>query len=141
MAHIRRFAVLLSLVILAGCQLIDQTFFAADPEPAPVATASAPAIPAPAARSVALLSIGYQTPNPAFQDPLAVAVRAAEQRRPGGQYDVVGISTAADAARTGRDAGAIMAAMVRLGVPASRIHLGAQLDAAQTVREVRIHLR
>jgi len=35
----------------------------------------------------------------------------------------------------------VMSEMVKLGVPASRIHLGAELIPAQTVREVRVHLR
>lgn len=140
MAQFRRLTTPLLLLMLAGCQLIDQTFFGSDPAPEPIAAAStAPQTTVPA-RSVPLLTIGYRTPNPAFQDSLAVAVRAAEQRRPGGEYDVVGVSTAADATQTGRDAAAIMAAMGRLGVASTRIHLNAQINAAQAVREVRVHL-
>ncbi|MSP30109.1 MAG: hypothetical protein EXR09_06585 [Acetobacteraceae bacterium] len=139
MAQFRILIVPLLLVALTGCKLIDQTFFNPDPEPSPAAIA--PTIAVPAAPSTALLSIGYQTPNPAFEGPLAVAVRAAEQRRPGGHYAVIGVSTVADAMQTGRDAATIMAEMMRLGVPAARIHLGARIDPAQTVRKVGIHLR
>lgn len=128
----------LLLLVLAGCKLIDQTTFAPDleQEPATAATSS----PSRSASQLALITIRYDTPEPAFQDQLSFAIRAAEQRRPGGEYDVVGVSTAADASRTARDSAAIMDAMVKAGVTATRIHLGARIDPAQRVREVRVHL-
>ena len=143
MANFRLLTVPLLLIALAGCKLIDQTtFFAPDPEPEAVAAATTPPPVAPPSRhGPALVSIRYDTPKPAYQDPLAMAVRAAEQRRPGAQYEVVAVSTVADATQTARDAGAVMSAMVGLGVPANRIHLAAELQPAQTVREVRVHLR
>ncbi|MSP05135.1 MAG: hypothetical protein EXR05_07820 [Acetobacteraceae bacterium] len=135
MTQFRRLTTPLLLLMLAGCQLIDRTFFGADPTPGPAVATNAPT----PTRSVPLLSIGYP-PSPVFQDALAVAVRAAEQRRPGGEYDVVSVSTAAEATQTGRDAAAVMTAMMHLGVASTRIHLSAQINAAQAVREVRVHL-
>jgi len=141
MASFRPLFIPLLLLALTGCKLIDQTtFFAPDPEPAAAAPAQATA-PEPPASQPALVTIRYDRPQPAYEEPLAFAIRAAEQRRPGGEYDVVGVSIAADAGQTARDASTIMAAMVRLGVAQSRIHLGAQLDPARTVREVRVQLR
>lgn len=140
MAHLRIIVVPL-LLALAGCKLIDQTTFAPDPEPDQVAItagASAPSLPA---STLALISVRYDTPAPAFEDKLAFAIRAAEQRRPGGEYDVISVSTAADAAQASRDAATIMEAMAKLGVAPARIHLGARIDPAQGVREVGVHLR
>ncbi len=126
---------------LTGCKLIDQTTFAPDQEPAPSPAAIAAAAPTAPAGRVALVSIRFDQSSPPYQDQLAFAVRTVEQRRPGSEYDVVGVSTAADAARTGQDSTAIMEAMVKQGIAASRIRLGARIDPAQTVREVRVYLR
>lgn len=129
----------LLLFALAGCKLIDQTTFSPELDQEQAAT-SAASSPIRAVGQVALVTIRYDTPDPAFQDPLSFAIRAAEQRRPGGEYDVMGVSTAADASRTARESAAIMEAMVKLGVTATRIHLRARIDPAQKVREVRVHL-
>lgn len=139
MALFVRFLSLPLLLALVGCKLIDQTTFApeADQEQATAAATSSPSRPA---GQLALITIRYDVPDPAFQDQLSFAVRAAEQRRPGGEYAVVGVSTAADASRTARDSAAIMEAVIKLGVSAARIHLGARIDPAQNVREVRVHL-
>jgi len=139
MAPLRRFLLVpLLLLTLGGCKLIDQTTFDPDAgaEAPPVAIA-----PARAANQIALISIRYDTANPVFQDQLAFAVRAAEQRMPGRDYDVVGVSTAADAAQASRDSLAVMDAMTGLGIATARLHLGARIDPAQTVREVRVYLR
>ena len=135
-----RFIIALAIVSwLAGCKLIDQTTFAPDPEPA-AAVATSAAAPRPANRAP-LVAIRYDTGNPDFRDLLAYAIRAAEQRRPGGEYDVVAAATAKDAGQASRDAATIMVAMKELGVAEARIYLGARLDPALTVREVRIYLR
>lgn len=126
----------LLVLLLVGCKLIDQTTFA--PEPEPEQTTAAPGRP-PA--NIALVSIRFDQVSPPYQDQLAFAVRTAEQRRPGSEYDVVGVSTAADAAQAGQDSAAIMGAIAQQGVAATRIHLGARIDPAQTVREVRVYLR
>ena len=127
------------LIALVGCKLIDQTTFGPDSAPDQAADV-APASVRPA-NQVALVTVRYYTSNPSFQNQLAFAVRATEQRRPGAQYDVIGVSTAADAAPTGRDSEAIMSAIAKLGVADTRIHLGARINPAQTVREVRVYLR
>ena len=136
-----RFIIALAIVAsLGGCKLIDQTTFAPDPEPTAAIAATPAAAPRPASRAP-LVAIRYDTANPDFRDLLAYAIRAAEQRRPGGDYDVVATATAKDAGQASRDAATIMTAMKELGVAEARIHLGARLDPALTTREVRIYLR
>lgn len=140
MAHFIRFLCLpLLLLALAGCKLIDQTTFGPAADATTVADATSE--PSRPVNRIALVSIRYDTPAPAFQEQLAFAVRAVEQRRPGGEYDIIGVSAAADAAQAARDSTAIMDAMTKLGIPAARLHLGARIDPAQNVREVRVHLR
>ena len=75
---------LLGCLALAGCTLIDQTTFA----PAPEASPPTPAPPQVDPRTP-LLTIGYDTPNPNYQELLHFAVRTAESRAPGVQYDVI----------------------------------------------------
>ena len=140
-----RLSPFLILVLLAGsvvgCKLVDQTFFAPDPEPSEVQ----PAGPTPsAARPVSrgpLLTIRYDTPAPAYRDALSQAVKAVEERRPGAVFDVVGASDAVGAAQAGRDAAAVLGTMRELGVAGPRLHLGARIEPNVTVREVRIYLR
>src|SRR5271157_60629 len=69
---------------LAGCSLVDQTTFAPSPEEKPSVAPVAQADP-----RTPLLTIGYDTPAPDYQDLLAYAVRTAETRAPGVQYDVI----------------------------------------------------
>ena len=69
---------------LAGCKLIDQTTFAPSPEETAAAADSAEG-----GSAHALLTIGYATPDPNYQDVLRYAVREAETRAPGVQYDVI----------------------------------------------------
>ena len=140
--RLSRFLLLVPLaVLLAGCKLVDQTFFASDPEPSEVpAAAPAPAAPRPVGRAP-LLTIRYDTPTPAYRDSLAQAVKAVEARRPGAVFDIVGASDATGAAQAGRDAGAVMSTMRELGVAGPRLHLGARIEPNVTVREVRIYLR
>ena len=121
---------------LAGCTLVDQTTFAPSPEqkaaaPAPRADPRAP-----------LLTIGYDTPAPNYQDPLAFAVRTAETRAPGVQYDVVAMLPAGgDVALAQRNATEVMRAIVAHGVPAARIHLGLRIEPAGGTRQVRVYVR
>ena len=129
----------LMLLALGGCKLIDQTTFA--PELESEQSTVAASIPSRPTSQTALITIRYDTPAPAFRDQLAFAVRSVEQRRPGGQYEVVGVSSTADATQTGRDSAAVMEGMVKLGVNDTRIGLGARIDPAQAVREVRVYLR
>lgn len=139
-------AALLAVIALAGCKLIDQTTFGAAPE-APEAARIAEL--APVQNRVALLSIRYATPDPNFTGPLRVAVSAAEQRRPGTLYDVVAIVPAErdpvllmrDLNQGRQDAANVMRGIMTLGVPDTRIALGARTDPAAKVREVRVYVR
>ena len=97
--------VLAAGLLLAGCKLIDQTTFAPSPEE-PAAKPDAPK----ADPRTPLITIGYATPDPNYQEILRYAVRAAETRVPGVQYDVIAtLPAGADcgggpAARGGGDA-------------------------------------
>jgi len=138
-----RFLIGLAIAIwLSGCKLIDQTTFAPDPEPAaaPAQAVGQAAAPRPANRAP-LVAIRYDTEKPDFRELLAYAIRAAEQRRPGGDYDVVAASTASGAVQAGRDAASVMVAMKALGVAEGRMYLGARIEPGLTAREVRIFLR
>src|SRR5262249_525639 len=73
-------------LLLVGCKLIDQATFA----PSPEAPASKPEAPKADPRTP-LVTIGYASPTPDYQDMLRYAVREAETRVPGIQYDVVAI--------------------------------------------------
>ena len=128
--------------LLTGCSIVDQTTFAPEPEP------PSPAQVAASARTygrVPLLTVRYETPTPAYQDLLRYAVQAAQRRDPNVEYDVVAVAPAngasAAAAQGQRDAAEIMRAMMALGVPDTRIHLGARADPSATVPEVRVYVR
>jgi hypothetical protein len=124
-------------LLLAGCKLIDQTTFA----PSPEATA-ATSEPPKADPRTPLLTIGYAEPNPNYEDVLRYAVRAAETRAPGLQYDVIAIlPTGADAAVAQHRAADVMRGIMAQGVPASRIHLGLRTAQAGGVQEVRVYVR
>lgn len=133
-------------LVLAGCKLIDQTTFAPDLQvPGAAELAALP----PVAGRVPLLAIRYTTPDPDYAEPLRSAVAAVERRRPGSFFDVVAVIPAiADPARFSRalaqgsqDAASVMRAMLTLGVPETRIRLGAAIEAATAVREVRVYIR
>lgn len=133
-------------LVLAGCKLIDQTTFAPDLQ---VSGAAELAALPPVAGRVPLLAIRYTRPDPDYAEPLRSAVAAAEQRRPGSSFDVVAVIPAlADPARFSRalaqgsqDAASVMRAMLALGVPETRIRLGAATEPATGVREVRVYIR
>jgi hypothetical protein len=128
-----------AVIALAGCKLIDQTTFAPSPEAKPAAPTGA-AAPNTDPR-VALLTIGYATPNPDFQDVLRYAVREAETRAPGVKYDVVAMLPAGgDTAQAQADAGEVMRAIMAQGVAASRIQLGLRTEPAGAKREVRVYV-
>ena len=89
-----------------------------------------------------LLSIGYDTPDPHYQDMLRYAVRAAEARAPGVQYDVYAMLPAGgDAAQAQGSAVEVMRAILAQGVPASRVHLGLRTEPAGAARQVRVYVR
>ncbi len=132
-------AVLFLLVGLAftGCKLVDQTTFA----PSPEAKTTVPEPPKVDPRAP-LLTIGYATPSPNYQDVLRYAVREAESRAPGVQYDVIAMLPAGgDAAAGQHSAVEVMRAIMAQGVPASRIHLGLRSEPAGVTREVRVYVQ
>jgi len=133
----RATSVMLAVMLLAGCKLIDQTTFAPSPE-APASELAAPK----ADPRTALVTIGYATPAPDYQDMLRYAVREAETRVPGIQYDVVAILPAgADAAAAQRRAAEVMRDIMAQGVPDTRIHLGLRSEVAGAAQQVRVYVR
>jgi type IV pilus biogenesis protein CpaD/CtpE len=124
-------------LLLAGCKLIDQTTFAPSPEAAPAAEQIAKVD----ART-ALLTINYTEPNPSYQDVLRYAVRTAETRAPGVQYDVIAILAAgADAAAAQRRAADVMRGIMDQGVSDNRIHLGLRSAPAGSPQEIRVYVK
>jgi hypothetical protein len=146
----KRYAVLLlALTALAGCKLLDQTTFAPSPE-APVKKVEAPAPPvSPPDKRTPLLTIGFANPNPDYKALLAYAVKQAEDRRPDVSFDVISVVLASGdtvaqslaASRGADDAAQVMQAMIALGVPDTRIHLGARTELGLTERQVRVYIR
>ncbi len=131
---------------LAGCKLIDQTTFA--PAAETPSAADIAALP-PIESRAALLTIRYATAAPDYAASLREAVRLAEARRPGTVYDVVAVVPVSqdpalvdrNLAQTRADAAGVMRSMMALGIPDSRIRLGARTDPAITVREIRVYVR
>ena len=129
--------VLAVVLLLTGCELADQETFAPSPEESTTAVEPPRADP-----RTALLVIGYATPEPSYQEVLRYAVRAAEARAPGVQYDVIAIlPTGAEAAVAQRHAVEVMRAVMAQGVPAARIHLGLRSAVQGGVLEVRVYVR
>jgi hypothetical protein len=122
---------------LAGCKLIDQTTFAPSPEASPAKTESLQADP-----RTPLLTIGYAAPDPNYQDVLRYAVRAAETRAPGVQYDVIAmLPPGADTAAAQGRAAEVMRDIMGQGVPANRIHLGLRTEQPGDAQEIRVYVR
>jgi hypothetical protein len=135
---------LLAGLSLSGCKLIDQTTFA----PAPEATTVQVTLPRIDPRTP-LVTIGYDLPDPPYQEMLGYAVHAAEARDAAVQYDVFAVVPAKGApaqqvqaaGAAQQDAVGVMKAIMALGVPAARIHLGLRSDPAIGVNQVRIYVR
>jgi hypothetical protein len=124
-------------LLLAGCKLIDQTTFA----PSPEASTSKQEAPEADPRK-ALITIGAATPEADYQDMLRYAVRAAEARAPGVEYDVVAMLPAGgDAAGAQQRVAGVMRDIIAQGVPANRIHLGLRSATAGSAQEVRVYVR
>ena len=140
------FAVVLALAGLPGCSLIDQATFAPHPEPPSSAQIAATAR---TDQRPPLLTIRYDVAHPNYQAMLRYAVQAAQARNPQLAYEVVtvvrgngtSIRDMMAAEQSRQRAVEIMRAMMALGVPESRILLGARIDPAATVREVRVYIR
>jgi len=125
-------------LLLAGCKLIDQTTFAPSPEAAAPAAERMAKVDA----RTALLTINYTEPDPSYQDVLRYAVRTAETRAPGVQYDVIAIlPSGADAAAAQRRAADVMRSIMDQGVSDSRIHLGLRSVPAGSPQEIRVYVK
>jgi hypothetical protein len=136
-AFLFKVGILVAGLALSGCKLVDQTTFAPSPDAPPTA---APAAPKSDPR-VALLTIGYDTPNPNYQDVLRYAVREAETRAPGVKYDVIAMMPAGgDVAQAQGSAAEVMRAIMAQGVAESRIQLGLRTQPAGLKREVRVYV-
>jgi hypothetical protein len=90
----------------------------------------------------ALLTINYTEPNPSYQDVLRYAVRTAETRAPGVQYDVIAIlPSGADVAAAQRRASEVMRSIMDQGVADSRVHLGLRTAPAGSPQEIRVYVK
>lgn len=118
------------LAPLAGCTLVDQRTFqveAAAPGAEELARAQAAALP--------LVSVRLDEVTP-WRSTLAVAVQAAQQRRPDAAFDVMALvpTQAAPAeqdrrvAQAAEDARTVAEAMGAAGVPAEQLRLGLRGD-------------
>jgi hypothetical protein len=134
---VRAMWLLAAALALAGCKLVDQTTFA----PSPEAKAAKPAGPKADTRT-ALITIDYAEPSPNYQDLLRYAVREAETRVPGVEYDVSAtLPAGSDAAVAQRRATDVMRDIMAQGVPDSRVHLGLSTEPADSPQEVRVYVR
>jgi len=138
--------VLAAGLALSGCKLIDQTTFAPAPEAATVPPR--PALPHADPRTP-LVVIGFTGPAPEYRQMLGYAVHAAEARDAAVQYDVFAVvpakgdpaSQAKAAGDAQGDAIDVMKAIIAMGVPAARVHLGVRSDPAIDSTEVRVYVR
>ena len=136
----RLVAVVVALLSFTGCTLIDQRTFAPSPEakaqPAP------PAAPVMVDSRAPLVTIDYTVPSPDYAELLHYAVRAAENRYGGVQYDVVSVLIDTSEAEVGQErATGVMRAIMRDRVPATRIHLGLRTDPTLAASQVRVYVR
>ncbi len=131
---------LLAMLSFSGCKLIDQRTFAPSPE---AKAQPAPAVPAVAIDPRApLLTIDYTVSSPDYAELLHYAVRAAENRDPNVQYDVIAVMKDMSEAAEGQErAAGVMRAIMRDRVPASRIHLGLRSDPGLAASQVRVYVR
>jgi hypothetical protein len=137
--------VLVAGLSMTGCTLIDQTTFAPAPEAAPPQAYVGPRLDT----RTPLVTIGFGHPDPQYQAMLGYAVHAAEARDAGVRYDVYGVVPAkGDASAQVAAAGAaqqnaleVMRAIMALGVPAERIHLGVRSDPNIDANQVRVYVK
>lgn len=142
---------LASLLVLGGCALPDQRTFGAArylPPPVPKVAAAKPA-PLPWPGPPPLVTIHFADLSADYAAPLQQAVHAAEVRKPGVVFTVVGVApaagapaaqaqaaaSAADAART------VMQAIEDIGVPSGRILLATRTDPTVKQQQVEVYVR
>lgn len=134
---------LLAATLAAGCTLIDQRSF----NPQAGIRPQLPAAPAPKASGpAALLTIRYTTPDPAYADELATAVKHALAIKPNvyftiqthmpftGSYESQQAALT-EAAASGRE---IAESIIADGADQGQVEQTVQIDPAVKVREVRI---
>jgi hypothetical protein len=129
-----------AVLFVPGCALIDPRTFAPSPE------AKAQSAPLPASVTLdarkPLVTIDYTIASPDYAELLHYAVRAAESRDSGVQYDVVSVLTDTSEAAAGQErAAGVMRAIMRDRVPATRIHLGLRTDPSLAAGQVRVYVR
>ncbi|MDA8050697.1 MAG: hypothetical protein M0002_11940 [Rhodospirillales bacterium] len=146
----RALAALAVTAMLAGCQLPDQRTFGAAPDlppapPRPAAAKSPPAWPGPPP----LATIQFANRSADYVGPLGAAVQAAEARKPDVVFMIVGVAPAggspaaqqAAAAGAAKAARAVMQAIERMGVPATRLLLAARTDPTVKAQQVEVYVR
>ncbi len=130
----------MALLCFSGCTLIDQRTFA--PAPEAKAQPAQQQTPLTLDARTPLVTIDYTVASPDYGDLLHAAVRAAESRRADVQYDVVSMLQDTSDIRLGQErATGVMRAIMRDGVPASRIHLGLRTDPTLESSQVRVYVR
>jgi len=134
---VTRIVLLACCVLLADCRLVDQTTFRHPPE----AKAPPPVPPAQTDPRRPLLIIGFDQPNPSYEDVLRAAVQEAERRNRYVRFDVVALVAASgDPAAAQQAASEVGQAIVALGVPEARIRLGLRVEPTLP-RQVRVYVR
>ena len=136
----RLMPVVVALLSFTGCTLIDQTTFAPSPEaraqPAP------PPAPVVLDARAPLVTIDYTVSSPNYTELLSYAVRAAETRDAGVEYDVVSVMKDTSELASGQQrAIGVMRSIMRDRVPSSRIHLALRTDPAVSADQVRVYVR
>ena len=139
---------LATLLLLGGCELVDQRTVARwlggkaeAPSKAEIAGAALPALP--------LVTVRFDQPDMDYAPVLATAAEEALQRKAGAVFDVVTpVPTILPreeqdefVRRGADDARAVAAALATAGVPPEQLRLGLRSDAGQPVREVRVYVR
>ena len=139
---------LASLLLVSGCELVDQRTVArvfnghaAAPTQADLAGAALPPLP--------LVTVRFDQPGVDYAPVLASAAEEALQRKAGAVFDVVTpVPTALPreqqdefVRRGADDARAVAAVLGGAGVPPEQLRLGLRGDTGQPVREVRVYVR
>jgi hypothetical protein len=132
----KRMFLLACCALLADCRLIDQTTFRHPPEAKP----PPPVAPAQTDPRRPLLTIGFDQPNPSYEDVLRTAVREAQRRNRLVRFDVVALVPASgDPAQSQRAASEVGEAIIGLGIPEARIRLGLRSEPTLP-RQVRVYV-
>jgi hypothetical protein len=141
----RRSIALLALICLAGCKLVDQTTFGAQPlPPAPDQLSAA----LRAGSGIPLVVIRHDGAGTLAAEGLRQAVEMAETRKPGARYEITTVVPATGPIDQQVDAVAqerltatdLMSTLADLGVAPDRIGLSARTDPTLATREIRIYV-